>query len=109
FYFYIPPRPPLPTSFFFLIRPPPRSTLFPYTTLFRSRSPAAPRRADHAAPRVRPRSPPTDRHSLRSSSRPGRSRRPPDRVRLPPPGAGAPADHPGPAARARLYGRVPGG
>src|SRR5690606_39514353 len=83
FYFYIPPRPPLPTSFFFLIRPPPRSTLFPYTTLFRSRSPAAPRRADHAAPRVRPRSPPTDRHSLRSSSRPGRSRRPPDRVRLP--------------------------
>src|SRR5687768_17823585 len=25
--------------FFFLIRPPPRSTLFPYTTLFRSRSP----------------------------------------------------------------------
>src|SRR5436309_12290729 len=32
---------PLPSlSFFFLIiRPPPRSTLFPYTTLFRSRTP----------------------------------------------------------------------
>src|SRR5205809_6626362 len=28
----------IPSSFFFLmIRPPPRSTLFPYTTLFRSR------------------------------------------------------------------------
>src|SRR5947209_19884414 len=41
------------TCFFFLIiRPPPRSTLFPYTTLFRSVStrprlwPAPPRRAD---------------------------------------------------------------
>src|SRR5436305_8509535 len=32
------------TSFFFLmLRPPPRSTLFPYTTLFRSGSPPAPR------------------------------------------------------------------
>src|SRR5207244_13139551 len=31
------PRPPLlPSLFFFMIRPPPRSTLFPYTTLFRS-------------------------------------------------------------------------
>src|SRR5205085_10050286 len=32
------PRPPLPLSysFFFIIRRPPRSTLFPYTTLFRS-------------------------------------------------------------------------
>src|SRR5205807_9814082 len=29
----------LSTSFFFLLRPPPRSTLFPYTTLFRSKSP----------------------------------------------------------------------
>src|SRR5439155_25232822 len=26
-------------SFFFLLRPPPRPTLFPYTTLFRSRGP----------------------------------------------------------------------
>src|SRR5262249_62350158 len=36
-----PPPPPLSTSspsfFFSMIRPPPRSTLFPYTTLFRSR------------------------------------------------------------------------
>src|SRR5437763_7227670 len=29
------------TFFFLMIRPPPRSTLFPYTTLFRSTSPAA--------------------------------------------------------------------
>src|SRR5437762_12231729 len=28
--------PPLPSLFFLLIRPPPSSTLFPYTTLFRS-------------------------------------------------------------------------
>src|SRR5207247_10574552 len=27
---------PISTFFFFMIRPPPRSTLFPYTTLFRS-------------------------------------------------------------------------
>src|SRR5437764_12950867 len=27
-----------PSFFFLMIRPPPRSTLFPYTTLFRSRS-----------------------------------------------------------------------
>src|SRR5437899_7745151 len=27
---------PLPSFFFLMIRPPPRSTLFPYTTLFRS-------------------------------------------------------------------------
>src|SRR5436305_10939948 len=39
-----------PYSFFFLIiRPPPRSTLFPYTTLFRSRR-AAPVRHDLAPP-----------------------------------------------------------
>src|SRR3989442_4249012 len=31
--------------FFLMIRPPPRSTLFPYTTLFRSRSPWRDRRA----------------------------------------------------------------
>src|SRR5256885_12772333 len=30
--------------FFLMIRRPPRSTLFPYTTLFRSRRPAPPRR-----------------------------------------------------------------
>src|SRR5688572_33071202 len=31
--------------FFLMIRRPPRSTLFPYTTLFRSSSPAAPSRS----------------------------------------------------------------
>src|SRR3989475_8094421 len=42
-------RPHFPRSFFFflMIRRPPRSTLFPYTTLFRSR---APRHADHERP-----------------------------------------------------------
>src|SRR5688572_31900418 len=44
---------------FLIIRPPPRSTLFPYTTLFRSRSPAG-------------------RHLRRSA---GCCRRPPARVR----------------------------
>src|SRR6195256_3169889 len=40
-----------PSSFFFLmIRRPPRSTLFPYTTLFRSRSPARPRGSAAPAP-----------------------------------------------------------
>src|SRR2546430_10444781 len=34
-----------------MIRRPPRSTLFPYTTLFRSRRPAALRRRGVAAPR----------------------------------------------------------
>src|SRR5687768_18155033 len=29
-------RPPIPSLFFLMIRRPPRSTLFPYTTLFRS-------------------------------------------------------------------------
>src|SRR3712207_7459436 len=32
--------------FFLMIRRPPRSTLFPYTTLFRSRGPAGPPRAE---------------------------------------------------------------
>src|SRR6266550_6974710 len=32
----------LPFFFFLMIRRPPRSTLFPYTTLFRSRRPASP-------------------------------------------------------------------
>src|SRR5438046_6486826 len=40
----------------FSIRPPPRSTLFPYTTLFRSR-PASPRRGRPPAPRPAPRPP----------------------------------------------------
>src|SRR5258708_23961664 len=40
-----------------MIRRPPRSTLFPYTTLFRSRSAAAPRRA---LPLPHPDDPPPD-------------------------------------------------
>src|SRR3712207_7227383 len=61
-------------SFFFLmIRRPPRSTLFPYTTLFRSRGPRrANRRAGHARRETRdarrPRPPPT-RHLDRKSTR----------------------------------------
>src|SRR5215471_21117414 len=49
----------LPSFFFFflMIRRPPRSTLFPYTTLFRSRTcPARPRRPRRPARRLRPRS-----------------------------------------------------
>src|SRR6266704_6284364 len=47
--------------FFLMIRPPPRSTLFPYTTLFRSRRPgrpppAAPRWPQSASARRLPRS-----------------------------------------------------
>src|SRR6266481_6237033 len=54
------------SSFFFLmIRRPPRSTLFPYTTLFRSR-PAAGRNGDAGRPR-------------RSATRPGRSPHSPER------------------------------
>src|SRR5207302_6788895 len=42
-------------SFFTLLRPPPRSTLFPYTTLFRSMVSAAKlRRAQEAAVAARP-------------------------------------------------------
>src|SRR5438552_15847722 len=49
-------------SFFFLMtRRPPRSTLFPYTTLFRS--PA------HAGPLARPRSPPRRHRGLRRGAR----------------------------------------
>src|SRR5207244_12907975 len=36
---HLPPALPSIILFFFLLRPPPRSTLFPYTTLFRSCSP----------------------------------------------------------------------
>src|SRR5207249_9889140 len=39
--------------FFLMIRPPPRSTLFPYTTLFRSAAVARERRAQGAGPRAR--------------------------------------------------------
>src|SRR5207249_9958606 len=48
--------PRLPSSFFLVLRRPPRSTLFPYTTLFRSRRSAtgcstSPRRSRRAARR----------------------------------------------------------
>src|SRR5439155_22903708 len=43
--------------FFFLIRRPPRSTLFPYTTLFRSRAAVSPTRdRTRVRPRAQPRS-----------------------------------------------------
>src|SRR2546428_6258771 len=47
-----------PRSFFFfflMIRRPPRSTLFPYTTLFRSRRPAAPFDCNSQPPDQKPR------------------------------------------------------
>src|SRR5437867_6703204 len=37
----LPPLPPAPFFFFLMLRPPPRSTLFPYTTLFRSLHPVS--------------------------------------------------------------------
>src|SRR5437764_11229743 len=45
--------------FFLLLPPPPTSTLFPYTTLFRSRMEASPSRSSMRAPRpwLAPRSP----------------------------------------------------
>src|SRR5256885_16325348 len=56
--------------FFLMIRRPPRSTLFPYTTLFRSPSPAA-RRSAHGRPRARRQRPwrHGDRHRDRKSTR----------------------------------------
>src|SRR5207249_11224430 len=54
--------------------PPPRSTLFPYTTLFRSHCAPSPRRA--AFPRARPPARDRDRFpARRSSSRPWRGAR----------------------------------
>src|SRR6266487_5252615 len=57
----------LDTSFFFflMIRRPPRSTLFPYTTLFRSRRSRRPAGAEH---RPRPRHTRRDRKSTRLNS-----------------------------------------
>src|SRR5438874_9753560 len=43
--------------FFLMIRRPPRSTLFPYTTLFRSPLGVAPAAGDRAPPRPRPADP----------------------------------------------------
>src|SRR5437867_5326331 len=61
-----------------MIRPPPRSTLFPYTTLFRSirpkqtflpaRAAAAERSVQCTPPRTRPASAPKDRKSTRLNS-----------------------------------------
>src|SRR2546429_6260739 len=55
----------IPFFFFLMIRRPPRSTLFPYTTLFRSRS-RRPCRTGRSAPS--PGSPCTDRKSTRLNS-----------------------------------------
>src|SRR5215510_16192382 len=52
--------------FFLMIRRPPRSTLFPYTTLFRSRPPTADRRPPTAD--RRPRLAARDRKSTRLNS-----------------------------------------
>src|SRR3712207_8040793 len=59
---------------FLMIRRPPRSTLFPYTTLFRSGRPAAVRRraASRRCPRPPGRAPPADR--ARGACRGGRRR-----------------------------------
>src|SRR5436189_3899017 len=59
--------------FFLMIRRPPRSTLFPYTTLFRSRSaghapPTRPGRRARASGRVRPPHRRIDRKSTRLNS-----------------------------------------
>src|SRR5256886_3795608 len=51
-----------------MIRRPPRSTLFPYTTLFRSRLPALGRRGHHRGPHRR-RPGRLDRHLDRKSTR----------------------------------------
>src|SRR5689334_25381451 len=56
----------VPFFFFLMIRRPPRSTLFPYTTLFRSR-PRQPERPRRAA-RERPDQGPRDRKSTRLNS-----------------------------------------
>src|SRR5947199_587983 len=58
--------------FFSMIRPPPRSTLFPYTTLFRSRSPPGSRASSASSARSWRRT---------TSARPGRSTPSPSRSR----------------------------
>src|SRR5258708_20474493 len=68
----------LPFCFFFLmIRPPPSSTLFPYTTLFRSlRAPRPPRQGSrrHDRPQHRrPRRRHPGQHGLRGGDRAARS------------------------------------
>src|SRR5439155_25159469 len=90
--------------FFFIIRPPPSSTLFPYTTLFRSLPPAFP--AQHRHPPVGYRaSPPTNSPLLRArrdccharAHRPGPAAHrllPPCRARLPKPSCAPPDSGP---------------
>src|SRR5258707_4089873 len=64
-------RPPLFFFFFFLmIRRPPRSTLFPYTTLFRSRGPARSGGEESAVPRSHQEAESAGRQGVRH---PGRS------------------------------------
>src|SRR6266704_6992563 len=62
--------------FFLMIRRPPRSTLFPYTTLFRSARPGRP--AAQRRPRRGPRRPPAARRSRPPAPRPGHAAAPPD-------------------------------
>src|SRR5580700_9939450 len=54
--------------FFLMIRRPPRSTLFPYTTLFRSQGGAFQPHATHRRSAVPPPNPPRDRKSTRLNS-----------------------------------------
>src|SRR6266436_8995424 len=54
--------------FFLMIRRPPRSTLFPYTTLFRSRRPAA-RRSARTCPTRRHRPSRSEEHTSELQSR----------------------------------------
>src|SRR5215211_9486447 len=75
---------PLTPIFFLMIRRPPRSTLFPYTTLFRSGRARDPRRGAAAPGRGRLRAGLFGR--LRALA--GPARRPGAGARGPPPGAG---------------------
>src|SRR5476651_2752104 len=55
--------------FFLMIRRPPRSTLFPYTTLFRSRAPSQPRVPRHSDPQPRPLPARSEEHTSELQSR----------------------------------------
>src|SRR6266540_6388799 len=87
--------------FFLMIRRPPRSTLFPYTTLFRSRPRAAPARPV-AGPLARPR---PGAHLLAQGPPRGRRGRQAGRLRLP---ARRRLPHRLPRGRRRQQGRLPG-
>src|SRR2546429_9082546 len=93
-----------PFFFFLMIRRPPRSTLFPYTTLFRSRGGAVVRRA---ARRVRHcRGGDGDRTGLAGGER--LRVRVPDGAHEPQPGAGHRDGVPGPRVRSHLPELEPG-